>query len=263
MDHEIGVYLSTPLQLSYPPTTYSFSSESHFCPSRFSFGDSCELNTCADLVNNWNIKAVKFRRHTIAMNIDFADSNYIYMTNAAPTPVHLWAGTSSHTYLGTWAGHEIRRMLISDFIAGQLSDGVSVCRSPIIITHDTPVFEAVAYLYRKGGTGAFYPACETITIPAGYYHDVAMLVAVLNSRVQMRGERNGFIYHFITNGKGRIGVEATHRQPEPSVLTLTKLADLASQKAAIGLGATFECQMSLPLRTAKRMFFEEDIHVIM
>ena len=119
------------------------------------------------------------------------------------------------------------------------------------------MFEMTAYLYRRNDKG-FYTKIEYVTIPAGFYTNIHEFVAVLNSRIYMRGERNGFIYHFVVMGPMTIGVEASHRQPEPSVLQINQTVECNG----VYMGM-FDVTMSLPLRTSKRIAFGGNVAGVM
>jgi hypothetical protein len=254
MSDDLAAYVQTPLASVYMPVTYSFAFQFATAPSVFSIYNTIE--TLADLVNAWNAQAIKFGNHTLAMSPDYTDASYVCITNTLDMQVHLWTGPSCDSYFGAWEAHETRRIAINDFAQGILS--APFLESPIIVTNDLFPFEATAYLYRRKANvmSEYYTKNQTIIIPAGFYQNIHTLVAVLNANIHLRGERNGFIFNFITDGKSRIGVEATHRQPEPSVLTLKPL--LQSNQSSI-----FNEHMSLPLRTSKRMFFTNEIDVIM
>lgn len=218
----------------------------------FSFTFTRPISTIAELVNEWNVQAVKFQKHCFSLEPDFHDNNYVYITNNSLNDMHVWCG--SFSYLGMWKVQETKRFLISEFILSDtflLSSHPSPSPSipsPIVISQDTHVFDFTAYLYRRNDKG-FYTKTESVIIPAGFYANIYDFVAVLNTRIFMRGERNGFIYNFIVSGDMKIGIEASHRQPEPSVLQVSNVTSLAY---LIGM---CDSMMSLPLRTSKRIHF--------
>ena len=119
-----------------------------------------------------------------------------------------------------------------------------------VVFQDTPVFNTAAYLYRK--KGGYYTREETVYLLAGVYNSVAAISAALNANVNMRRERNGFVYNFITRN-GRLSIEASHKQPEPSFLEITPLIS--------GLGLTEPA--NLRLRTKERVDFPNTVSVLL
>lgn len=195
--------------------------------------------TLADLVNTWNANSVKLKKHILAMDADYSDPDYILLTNASDFICHVWADT--YSYYGMWTPGEVRRFIITDFIADTIQ---APAASPIIISQDIVLFEMTAYLYRRNKSG-FYTKTDIAIVPSGFYKTPYALVATMNACITMRGERNGFIYNFIyDSATGLLGVEASHRQPEPSTLELAPLSPYLTAS-----------HMTLPLRTAKRIYF--------
>lgn len=261
IDYTTMAIVQHPLPIEYVPTVYTFSFDSTFDPKMFNFITTNPINTIGDLINNWNAQAIKYGNHTLAMTPYYDDAAYVYITNVSDIPVHMWASSNISNYFGVWAPQEIRKVSVLDFVSMTFTDYV-LPPSPIIVTDTVSVFEATAYLYRRKASvvGEYYTKKELVMIHPGFYSDIVTFVAVLNSQIQMRGERNGFIYHFITDGKCRIGLEATHRQPEPSVLVMQ--AHLGMNPCGLG----FEChdeQVTLPLRTAKRILLKNPMAAIM
>jgi hypothetical protein len=89
---------------------------------------------------------------------------------------------------------------------------------------------------------------ETIVLPRGVYKDIGYIAATLNQGVGLRGERNGFIYNFITRG-GKLAIEASHKQPEPSFMEIVP--------CNFGLGLME--QDVLHLRTNEKLVFPFDV----
>jgi hypothetical protein len=262
LDFAMEAFITQPLE-GYVANVYTFSlSTDVFNFETFYLSPEVNIATIADLVNHWNAQAVNQAKHTLSMSPDYAttDGSYLYLTNTAGVKVNLWAGTQS--YIGSWEPYEIRRIATQDFISPIIPIIPSSPSSPIIVTQDLCIFEATSYLYRRRAktTNEYYTKTEIISVPAGYYSDIDTFVAVLNVYITMRGERNGFVYHFITDGKGRLGIEATHRQPEPSVLTLKPIP--GSNPCVLGL-ASFDEHVTLPLRTAKRIYFQNPMNIVM
>ena len=109
-----------------------------------------------------------------------------------------------------------------------------------------------AYLYHKKSVG-FYTRSEVVNVPPGFYQNWDELVAAVNLNLTMRGERNGYIYHLYTKRTAdglHLGVAATHRQPEPSVLHVDPMIDIFGQKE----------RLELELRTNRRQLFEMPVY---
>jgi hypothetical protein len=201
----------------------------------------------ADLLNMWNGSAVRYGNHSFSMEIDLNDPEKIVITNLGAYKVHLWTGI--YNYHGSWEPNTSLRIPLDDFL-----DGSKVKTGPIIVNQNTHIADVTVYLYRRN-TDAFYTRAESVIVPAGFYSSVESLVAILNSGITLRGERNGFIYQFITHykkGLVYIGIEASHRQPDPSVLHFTP----TSFASAFGVEDPFE----LLLRTNKKHIFSCSIH---
>jgi hypothetical protein len=113
-----------------------------------------------------------------------------------------------------------------------------------LVLQETPIFEITAYLHRKKA-GMHYSRKDTVTLHPGIYYGIGNVAAGLNDSITMRGERNGFIYHFITR-KGKISIESSHRQPDPSFLEIVPLIK--------SMGLTEDT--TLRLRTKERIDFE-------
>jgi len=242
LNNEFAEFVSTPLAASIDPIQVTFAYDGYYPAYPFAFAQTSAITTIADLVNNWNAQAVKLGNHGLAMTPDYSDPTFVYMSNISDMTAHLWIG---NVYVGLWAPREIRHVSISEFT----SPTPASTTSPIIVSQDTPILNVTAYLYRRTKTGGFYTKTETVTIPAGFYANTYSFVAMMNATIKIRGERNGFIYHFICDSNGNIGVEATHRQPEPSMVVFEQVDLLACMN--IGIFDT----INLPLRTAKRVHF--------
>ena len=199
--------------------------------------------TVANFINRWNFSAIGHGHHTLAVYIDF--SYRITVINTCPIVVHLWGGDK---YKGSWAPGEMRVFTMAEFFSSSFGP------SPIMVMTTTPLFDVSAQLFRKRDAG-FYTKTEVLSIPPGFYRDLESFVAMLNLSVSMRGERNGYIYNFFIRrtrkGESFIGVEASHRQPEPSSIVIRPSV------AAEALGLLEE--INLPLRTNRRTVFERSI----
>lgn len=208
------------------------------------FEISIDVTTVADFINGWNYTAIIKGLHTLAAYVDYEEElERIAIFNTCQLTVHLWADS---VYMGAWTSGEYRMFTFAEFFSIN-----AFVQSPIMVTATTPVFEVTAYLFRKRDAG-FYTKSEVVCIPPGFYADLETFVATLNLSVSMRGERNGYIYNFFIRrtrkGETFIGVEASHRQPEPSSLVIRPMV------AAEALGQLEE--INLPLRTNKRAIFE-------
>lgn len=140
--------------------------------------------------------------------------------------------------VGRWAPSELK-MVTSEMLlsGGSMAD-------VFVVLKETPVFNITAYLHRKKA-GMHYSRQDTVSLPSGVYFGLGGIAASLNDSVKMRGERNGFIYHFITR-KGKICIESSHRQPDPSFLEIVPLVT--------SLGMPDTC--TLRLRTKERIDFD-------
>lgn len=257
MSDEVHAFLCTPLELVYTFTEYTFAYDSIFMYNMFSFpiNATMEISKYADFINFWNAQAIKYGQHTLNMSPDFTDASYVILTNLSCDKVHLWAGKSKNSYFGSWEPQETRRFPLMNFLNGYSYYEYHGNDMPILITKNTPVYEATAYLYRRKGrevTGDYYTKQEYVVLPAGMYKDMHTLVAIMNSNITLRGERNGYIYHFITDGRGTLGMEATHRQPEPSSVVFKPL--LSDYGGCIQFNNAFNDEVTLPLRTSKRVY---------
>jgi hypothetical protein len=114
----------------------------------------------------------------------------------------------------------------------------------VVVLEDTFVFKCTAYLHRKKITQPYYAREEILCLPKGVYMGIGHVAATLNQEIVMRGERNGYIYHFVTHG-GKLSVEASHKQPEPSFMEIVPLHN--------GLGLLD--QDVVRLRTKERLDF--------
>ena len=268
---ECAEYIRRPLCFAKTPTrSFSFAWDGVHPANTFHFIN--QLSTVADLINEWNFQAIKYTQcqHTLAMYPDYVDpdAQHVYVMNTSTFAVHLWAVGGVQRYLGTWAPSTIRYFNIADFLSSSASASAPTRapRSPFVVGPCVlnPVFEATAYLYRSGHSASFYTKSEILTIPAGFYRDVQSFVAAINASITMRGERNGFIYHFIADSSlSRIGIAATHRQQDPSLLVLTPLSDAHAQTMAAALGFGPDAHITLPLRTARKIYFPENMAYVM
>jgi hypothetical protein len=116
---------------------------------------------------------------------------------------------------------------------------------PIIAMEDTPIMSMYAEVYRKNNRGV-YNLSETVVLPKGIYYTVQYISDILNRHIEMRGERNGFIYTF-SQKKHRLVVCAAHKQPEPSFLRITPL------HANIGLTE----EATIVLQTGSKLYLNE------
>jgi len=121
----------------------------------------------------------------------------------------------------------------------------------MIVLQFVPILHLKAYLYRKKknkttAESGYYVVEETLYLPQGLYKDLTEVVAILNQTITLRGERNGFIYHFLTKN-GKLVLESAHKQPEPSFIDITVLNN--------GIGLTENS--TLRLRTRERLQFPD------
>jgi hypothetical protein len=128
-----------------------------------------------------------------------------------------------------------------------LYNGSNMMIDTYIAFSDIQAFSITAYLHRKKA-GLHYSRKDVISLPAGVYFGLGAVAASLNDSIQMRGERNGYIYHFISR-KGKICIESSHRQPDPSFLEIVPLTH--------SMGLTEDT--TLRLRTKERVDFEYNV----
>ena len=210
------------------------------------------IHTIADLINNWNIKASN--KHELIMNYEVDDPQHVCIQNMSQFTIHLFA--NSHGYLGSWTPCESKRLQVMTFTTFANYDANVYQTGPIVVMMPRPVFTLTAYIYSKKHESDFYILHEDVTIPPGFYRNTTELIAIMNKNIAMRGARNGFIYNFVQGKHGKIGIEASHRQPEPSFLLIKPLSFV--------LGMWEGEPHTLQLRTNKRYIFENTVaHVIM
>lgn len=206
--------------------------------------------TAADFINHWNGKMIIHNQHSLYMYL--AETNQICVANTSTNGIYLFKETphdpsSSPIYFGYYAPNT----------AYLLNPALPSDPPPYIIPQDTPIFHVRAYIYTSQDNQTHYTREEVTYARAGIYPDTGALVAMLNSGIQMRGQRNGFIYHFIHTplqkfskggvGSGtRLSIEASHRQPDPSFM------EINPYPSALSLGFAQEKGVVL-LRTKKRL----------
>jgi hypothetical protein len=197
-----------------------------------SFQPSKEPTTLGDLVNSWNAQAL-IGNHSLHMVYDVAaPTETVHITSFAASTTYLFSGTTH--FLGVWEPYECKPVAIADLLA----TSIPPLEHPTLVLQDTVLFVINAFLYRKNGAG-YYTREEATILPAGFYWNIAEVIAMLNSRIAMRGERNGFIYHFVRSKINGISAAATHRQPEPSSLEIYTAQD--------------PDPITMPLQTGKKM----------
>jgi hypothetical protein len=209
------------------------------------------IHTVADLVNNWNIKAsqdASCTKHDLIMDYDDDNPHHVRLQNMSQWTVHLFV--NSHGYLGCWMPYEVK-IMPTTFYSKLPVDVAWTTPTPIVVMQDRPVFALTAYIYTKKQDTDFYILNEDVVVPAGFYRDIAELVACMNKNIRMRGARNGFIYHFVIGKHGNMGIEASHRQPEPSFILIKPLTFV--------MGMWEGEAHTLHLRTNKRYIFENTV----
>lgn len=155
--------------------------------------------------------------------------------------------TSTSYYISMWTPGELQIIPINQLLYGTL------CPFYVVL-NDIPVFNVKAYLYRKVKPGIqqkYYTREENIYIPRGIYTSIGEIAATLNQNIGMRGERNGYVYHFIAR-KGKLAIEAAHKQPEPSFMEVNVLCS--------SMGMTENSV--LRLRTRERLSFDNDVKIL-
>ncbi|NDB86943.1 MAG: hypothetical protein EB127_30285 [Alphaproteobacteria bacterium] len=233
---------------------------------------SLEVRTLADFLNGWNATMINMVNNDnynntsgnayLFMSLDWLNPSQIFMTNPSNVATHLFAGP--HKYLGEWQPFETKILEVGTFVhvsSSSICNAVSSLGSkPIIVTCATPVLRMTAYIYRKKNAG-YYIKEDVLVVPPGFYPSLDSFIACLNYNITMRGERNGYIFHFINGARNKnpssidqlvgnsIGVEAAHRQPDPSHVIFEPL------HTCLGLFDT----VSLLLRTSKREYFPFEV----
>lgn len=215
--------------------------------------------TLADLVNGWNMCAIQNghdEQHLVMRPVSSSPQHKTHVqiinTSCCTSTIHAFAST--YGYIGCWRPGEEKKVPITSFTKAQtttltLAQNVN---GPIVVMQDRPVFKMTAYIYKKN-TPTVCVIQETVVLRAGFYQNITALIALLNMNITMRGERNGFIYQFVqgksSSSKGMtMGVEAAHRQHEPSFLLIEPISSM--------LGAWEGEALTLHLRTSKRCMFE-------
>lgn len=197
--------------------------------------------TLRDLQLSWNNPAIG---HVIMMSM--GENDQIWLSNQCNEDMVLCAYSNAiqgSFFIGHFAAMEMKMVNAEAFWSGVPSD-------IYVVFNDTPAFDITAYLHRKK-VGLHYARKETVTLRQGVYFGIGNVAASLNDSVQMRGERNGFIYHFISK-KGKLCIESSHRQPDPSFLEIIP--------RITSLGLTEDC--TLRLRTKERLDFDYGACVI-
>lgn len=140
--------------------------------------------------------------------------------------------------IGIWAPSETRMITMEEiYEGGKMHDAY-------LVIQPSPILDITAYLHRKKA-GLHYSRKDTVSLKPGIYFGIGNVAASLNDSITMRGERNGYIYHFITR-KGKICIESSHRQPDPSFMEIVPLVK------TMGLAE----ETTLRLRTKERLDFE-------
>ncbi len=189
-----------------------------------------------EFIESWNDP---FHGHVFS--IESEQDNHVTVLNKSTEPMILIANNPySGAYLvGYWGSNEMQKMDVDVLMKGNIQS-----HSYFIAFEDHPVFKFTAYLHRKKSTQPYYVREETIALPKGVYCGIGHVAATLNQNITMRGERNGYIIHFVTRN-GKLCIEASHKQPEPSFVEVIPLH--------YGLGLTE--QDVVRLRTKERLDF--------
>lgn len=221
------------------------------------------VHMLSDLINGWNMCAIQNgheEQHIVMRPISVSSSyqkTHVHVQNTSKYTIHVFAFT--HGYVGCWSPYEEKQVPINSFTkAVGMTNTTTVVNGPIVVMQDRPVFKMTAYIYKKTSTTVCV-ITENVVLRAGFYPNITALIAILNMNITMRGERNGYIYQFVQGKTSRamtMGVEAAHRQHEPSFLLIEPVSSL--------LGAWEGEALTLHLRTSKRCMFECPVaHVMM
>ena len=238
---ELGIdkelFLSTPSADDVSHTTFTIVFDMEYPGIDFRY--TIPVHTLGDFINGWNALVIlRQDKHVLFMKPDWSNPEYIFMVNATNRVMHLYGCI----YFGRWEPFEVKRLHINSF--SYIAEPIVTYETPIVVKQDIPLFDLTAYIYRKKDAG-YYVKTETLVMKAGFYSCMDTFIAQLNYCIKMRGERNGYIYHFI---KGKefmtLAVEAAHRQPDPSYI------DIMPLNPSLG----FLDRTSLQLRTRKREY---------
>lgn len=177
-------------------------------------------------------------------HLAIASEETVWLSNKSNESMALcgFNNTSNYSfYVGAWQAYENKQFSIQDILQGNAPEY-------FFVFNDIPSFKITGFIYRKKASAGYYTCEETVILPKGIYKGIGCIAAALNQQVSMRGERNGYIYHFITH-KGKLSMEASHKQPEPSFM------EVSPMNAGLGLVE----QSVLRLRTKERIDFEYNV----
>lgn len=157
--------------------------------------------------------------HVLSMHPIESDTPSVSIMNMSNEPMILVANspTLGAYVIGHWHANEAVGVPLAAITSGHVQP------SPyVIVLQDTTAFKCTAYLHRKKTNQPYYVREESVWLPKGVYTSIGHVAATLNQGITMRGERNGYIFHFVTHG-GKLSVEASHKQPEPSFMEIVPL----------------------------------------
>jgi hypothetical protein len=195
------------------------------------------------LVNAWNVPFVMQQPQAPPVfMIPFLHEQLgvsILLRNFAGYPIQLW----DDAHFLCEVPHDMDILLPLNYFENPGASHNGNSNTPILVPEDIAIFTISAFLYRRNDKG-YYQRDETLLLRAGIYPNLSVLVASLNAGITMRGERNGYIYHFLERN-GKLSIMASHRQPDPSYI------EIAPCNVNLGLAA----KETMPLRTNKRLDF--------
>lgn len=204
----------------------------------FSFGRRAEPTNLASILNRWN---VAFKDGISPLAFYIIDATTVLVLNMSEHEVWLYVnGRHRVAVFPAMGSGNVKTEWLAGWVPESDAGG-----APIVVLSNTLVLYAEAILHRKNDKGS-YRVDEYLFASPGVYETGDELVAHLNARNKMRGERNGTIFHFVWKA-GRIQVHATHRQPKPSLLILTPVAGVS-----LGLSQP----KSMILRTKAKIVFD-------
>lgn len=183
--------------------------------------------------------------HVLMMSID--EGHTMIITNRSNEPMGLFAANHdilTSSCIGIFHPNHSMTLTWNSLVNG-IYNG-------FLVLSDIHVFTCTAYLHRKKIDTPYYTRVDDIILPKGVYTSIGHLAAVLNQQTSMRGERNGYIFQFISH-KGRLSIESSHKQPEPSFL------EVIPHSGCLGLIE----ETALKLRTKERIDFPFYVATIM
>lgn len=220
----------------YTVVTWTNSDGDEFCPicRAGQFILAWKSGPLADILNKWNAFVIK-SGNPLYLTYDETDATKVRIVNTSMEHVLL-------KNVATFRPFESLSIPLERLFRPMNTTW------PVVVLQEEPVLSLRAFLFRKKDKG-YYTRDELVSLPCGIYWTIEAFVATLNERIQMRGERNGFIYSFSVTRDGRLQMNAVHRQPKNSYI------DVVPTSNVLGLCE----QSSLILRTKGKLTFQNEV----